>query len=68
MPLARRGAAAEGGDVEYLHVAARGRFHHDKERYLYAPASRASAGTSTRRWSSRPGRIVWVNRGFVPDA
>ena len=32
------------------------------------PPSRASAGTSIRRWNSRPGRIVWVNRGFVPDA
>ena len=27
-----------GGDIEYLHVTARGRLHHDKERYLYAPA------------------------------
>ena len=28
----------DGADIEYLHVAVRGRFHHDKERYLYAPA------------------------------
>ncbi len=27
-----------GGDIEYLHVTAKGRLHHDKERYLYAPA------------------------------
>ena len=26
------------GSPQYLHVAITGRFHHDKERYLYAPA------------------------------
>src|SRR5262245_35320216 len=31
-------AAARPNDLEYLHVAVAGRFHHDKERYLYAPA------------------------------
>ena len=33
----------ETDNLEYLHVAFRGRFHHDKERYLYAPA-RAGLG------------------------
>lgn len=56
-------------DVEYAHVTASGRFHHDKERYLYAPSS-----TSGLEWQVltpleiEPGRIVWVNRGSVPDA
>src|SRR2546430_8293212 len=37
--LARDGqsrVAAETDDLEYLRVAFKGRFHHDKERYLYA--------------------------------
>jgi surfeit locus 1 family protein len=56
-----------GQDIEYLHVAARGRFHHDKERYLYAP------GKATLGWlvytplEVAPARFVWVNRGWVPD-
>src|ERR1700730_14583360 len=39
VPLARaEQLRRDGADVEYLHVVARGRFQHDKERYLYAPA------------------------------
>ena len=56
-------------DVEYTHVTANGRFHHDKERYLYAPSSKSGL-----EWhvltplETAPGHIVWVNRGSVPDA
>lgn len=62
-------AAPPSGDIEYLHVAVTGRFHHDKERYLYAPAK---AGLGWHVYAplelQAGGRIVWVNRGFVPDA
>jgi surfeit locus 1 family protein len=68
MPLARAEQAVRGGgDVEYLHVAARGRFHHDKERYLYAPAAAGLGWHVYTPLEVGPGRIVWVNRGFVPD-
>jgi surfeit locus 1 family protein len=62
-----------GADIDYLHVTATGRFHHAQERYLYAP------GASGLGWhvytpleytplEAAPQGIVWVNRGFVPDA
>lgn len=63
------GRLGPGADVEYVHVSAGGRFHHDKERYLYAPSSKAGL-----EWhvltplETEPGTIVWVNRGSVPDA
>jgi surfeit locus 1 family protein len=59
---------AEGGDVEYGHVVARGRFLHDKERYLYAPAKSGLGWHVYTPLEFAPQRIVWVNRGFVPDA
>ena len=39
LPVARAAEiASRGGNIEYMHVSATGRFHHDKERFLYAPA------------------------------
>jgi surfeit locus 1 family protein len=60
--------ARDGHDVEYLHVSASGRFHHDKERYVYAPAPGGLGWQVYTPLEVVPGRIVWVNRGFVPDA
>ncbi len=57
----------DGGDVEYLHVLARGRFHHDQERYLYAPAKSGLGWHVYTPLELAPARIIWVNRGFVPD-
>jgi surfeit locus 1 family protein len=57
-----------GGDVEYLHAAASGRFHHDKERYLYAPHSQGLGWHVYTPLEVAPGRILWVNRGWVDDA
>lgn len=65
-PVAR--VAELGGDIEYMHVSAVGRFHHDKERYLYAPAPSGLAWHVYAPLETAPGRIVWVNRGVVPDA
>jgi surfeit locus 1 family protein len=60
--------ARRGDDIEYMHVSALGRFHHDKERYLYAPAPGGLAWHVYTPLETAPGRIVWVNRGLVPDA
>lgn len=60
--------AAGGGDVEYLHVKARGRFIHDKELDFYAVDEQSGPGyhllTPLRL---ADGGIVFVNRGYVPD-
>jgi surfeit locus 1 family protein len=53
---------------EYRHVVVRGRFLHDKERYLYAPAAAGLGWHVYTPLEVRPGRVVWINRGFVPDA
>jgi surfeit locus 1 family protein len=55
------------GDLEYLHVTARGRFHHDKERYLYAPAPGGLGWHVYAPLELPSQQMVWVNRGFVPD-
>jgi surfeit locus 1 family protein len=57
-----------GEDFEYLHVTATGRFLHDKERYLYAPAPSGLAWHVYTPLQLGPGLIVWINRGAVPDA
>jgi surfeit locus 1 family protein len=57
-----------GADFEYLHVAATGRFLHDKERYLYAPSPAGLAWHVYTPLELGPGLVVWVNRGSVPDA
>jgi surfeit locus 1 family protein len=56
-------------DIEYRHVFIRGRFHHDKEQFVYAPSAKGPGWhvytplqTAGDRW------IVWINRGFVPYA
>jgi surfeit locus 1 family protein len=60
--------ARRGDDIEYMHVSARGRFHHDKERYLYAPAPGGLAWHVYAPLETASGPILWVNRGVVPDA
>jgi surfeit locus 1 family protein len=56
-----------GEDVEYMHVIARGRFLHDKERYLYAPTP-GGQGWHVYAPLETAGQILWVNRGLVLDA
>jgi len=56
-----------GGDIEYLHVTAKGRLHHDKERYLYTPAKSGLGWHVYAPLEWAPSQVVWVNRGFVPD-
>jgi len=61
-------ASFAGSDIEYLHVTARGRLHHDKERYLYAPAKSGLGWHVYTPLERAPSQVVWVNRGFVADA
>jgi surfeit locus 1 family protein len=67
------GKAANAGDVlvlvdEYTHVAVRGRFHHDKEQYVYAPTPEGLGWHVYTPLELASGRVIWINRGLVPDA
>jgi surfeit locus 1 family protein len=70
-PLKDRAPPLESMGVltrEYTHVAVRGRFHHDKERYLYAPTPAGLGWHVYTPLELASGQVVWINRGFVPDA
>ena len=56
------------GDLQYLRVSAHGTFHHDKERYVYAPTPSGLGWHVYTPLEIGPGAFVWINRGFVPDA
>jgi surfeit locus 1 family protein len=68
VPLSMAQAAEARDGLEYRHVAVRGRFHHDRERYLYAPATGGLGWHVYAPLEMAGGAVVWVNRGFVPDA
>jgi surfeit locus 1 family protein len=68
LPEGQRGQALVSGDLEYLHVTLTGRFHHDKEQYLYAPTPAGLGWHVYTPLEVAPGSIVWINRGLVPDA
>src|SRR5262245_30135325 len=55
-------------EIEYRHVAARGHFHHDKERYFYAPAPAGLGWHVYTPLEIAPYQVIWINRGSVPDA
>jgi surfeit locus 1 family protein len=64
------GDAATVSSLEYTRVKVRGRFHHDKELYYYAPDPKQGPGhhVFTPLEIIPSGTIVFVNRGYVPDA
>jgi surfeit locus 1 family protein len=64
----RRVVSFVQGDIEYLHVVETGRFHHDKERYVYAPKPAGVGWHVYTPLELLPGHVIWVNRGWVPDA
>jgi surfeit locus 1 family protein len=55
------------GEVEYLRVAAEGRFDHTKERYFYAPVAGGTGWHVMSPLVMADGGTLWVNRGLVPD-
>jgi surfeit locus 1 family protein len=68
LPVARADALHQAGeDVDYLRVTARGRFHHDKERYFYRPGPDGLGWHVYTPLELGSGSFVWVNRGYVPD-
>ena len=61
--------AQEGRKLSYIPVRAEGRFHHTKERYLYALSDEGKAGWHViTPLETVDGDVVLVDRGFVPDA
>lgn len=61
-------ALAAKTDAEYTRVAVRGRFLNDRERFLYAPHQKLGPGYHVLTpLEVEGGRIVFVNRGYVPE-
>ena len=59
--------AGEGRDPSYYRVRVDGRFHHAKERYLYAVSEGRVGWHVITPLETEDGDIVLVDRGFVPD-
>lgn len=60
------GLARQGSDPSYTRVRVEGRFHHGKERYLYALSGREPGWTVIAPLETASGEMVLVARGFVP--
>ena len=58
----------EGNDPSYTRVRVEGRFHHDRERYLYAASEGKPGWHVVTPLQTEDGDIVLVDRGFVPDS
>ena len=59
--------AGQGRDLSYYRVRVDGRFHHAKERYLYAVSEGRVGWHVIAPLETEDGDIVLVDRGFVPD-
>jgi len=59
--------AGQGRDPSYYRVRVDGRFHHAKERYLYAVSEGRVGWHVIAPLETEDGDIVLVDRGFVPD-
>ncbi|WP_245413552.1 SURF1 family protein [Mangrovicella endophytica] len=57
---------AETGDVDYWPVELRGRFLHEGERYFLSTFDGAAGWNVYTPLLTTDGRLVFVNRGFVP--
>ena len=60
--------ARQGNDPSYYRVKVGGRFHHAKERYLYAVSGGTVGWHVIAPLETADGEMVLVDRGFVPDA
>ncbi|AMM83809.1 cytochrome c oxidase assembly protein [Martelella sp. AD-3] len=58
--------AAEGADIRYRPVTVRGAFEHDRERHYFATFEGLSGYYVYTPLRLEDGRMVFVNRGFVP--
>jgi surfeit locus 1 family protein len=58
--------AREGRDPSYYRVSVEGRFHHSKERYLYAVSDGRVGWHVITPLETADGEMVLVDRGFVP--
>jgi surfeit locus 1 family protein len=58
--------AREGRDPSYYRVSVEGRFHHSKERYLYAVSDGRVGWHVITPLETADGQMVLVDRGFVP--
>jgi surfeit locus 1 family protein len=67
-PISLADAEQRGGNVEYLRVKATGKLLNDRELDFYAFDEQAGVGWHiVTPLQLADGRIVFVNRGFVPD-
>jgi surfeit locus 1 family protein len=55
-----------GGDIEYRRVSATGTFDHQKERHFFATFQGSTGFYVYTPMTLADGRILFVNRGFVP--
>jgi surfeit locus 1 family protein len=60
--------ARGGQDPSYLRVRVEGRFHHGRERYLYAVTDGEQGWHVITPLETADGERVLIDRGFVPDA
>lgn len=58
--------AARGGDIEYRRVTTSGRYLNDKERHFFATYNGMSGFYIYTPLELDGGRLLFVNRGFVP--
>ena len=57
----------DGGDIEYQPTSVSGRFLHEHEQYYFATLNGRTGRFVYTPLQRADGRIVWVNRGFVPQ-
>ncbi len=62
------GLVRQGADPSYYRVQVEGRFHHGKERYLYALSGREPGWNVITPLETASGEMVLVERGFVPGS
>lgn len=54
--------------LPYERLQLSGRFHHDKERFLFADGREGSGFHVLTPLEVAPDQVVWINRGYVPLA
>lgn len=54
--------------LPYERVLVSGKYHHEKERFLFADGREGSGFHVLTPLEVGPGQVVWINRGYVPAA